>query len=81
MEFGFFGALRARSAAIKPKTIEQNNHPRTHMRQNLARKCMNLINKSRILLAADLFASPDFRHRRSYPGYEVLYSTLAKVSG
>lgn len=34
--------------------------PRTHMRQNLARKCMNLINKSRILLAADLFAVVPF---------------------
>lgn len=44
--------------------------PRTHMRQNLARKCMNLINKSRILLAADLFAVVPFsllRRRRSYP--------------
>lgn len=40
-------------------TIELNIRPRTHMRQNLARKCMNLINKSRILilLAADLFAA------------------------
>lgn len=68
---GFLGGvLRARSALIKPNIMgirlkmipprhwtTQNIRPRTHMRQNLARKCMNLINKSRILLAADLFAA------------------------